>query len=187
MANRGPDRRLRGSHARPLSVVAARQNRPQTTERSDATRLRSNQTEQLEPDYRRGHRGARRRKHLNDKPPRSLSRPHRGATYESYGDIPRPGQGDLDADAALASEVGWPPAPRSLTPSRRPLSDQRAWVRRCQDCPIRAARASGAPLLLCCLPASIVWLARGVSSSRGECSRSPCSLPAQSETSDPSW
>jgi hypothetical protein len=32
---------------------------------------------------------------------------------------------DRNADAALASEVGYPPALRSLTPSWRPLSDQR--------------------------------------------------------------
>jgi hypothetical protein len=31
----------------------------------------------------------------------------------------------LDADAALASAVGCPPLPRSLTPPRRPLSGQR--------------------------------------------------------------
>ncbi len=46
-------------------------------------------------------------------------------------------------------------------------------------CPIRAARASGAPLLLCCLLDSVVWLAPGASSSRRECPRSPCALPAQ--------
>src|SRR5512143_1731183 len=38
----------------------------------------------------------------------------------------------------------------------------------------------GAPLLLCCLLDSAVWLAPGASSSRRECSRSPCSLPALS-------
>ena len=43
-------------------------------------------------------------------------------------------KGDLDADAALASAVGCPPPPRSLTPPRRPLSDQRG----------RAARGCGA-------------------------------------------
>jgi hypothetical protein len=50
----------------------------------------------------------------------------------------------------------------------------------CWLCPIPAARASGAALLLCCLLDSGVLLAPGVSSSRGECSRSPCSLPARS-------
>ena len=34
-------------------------------------------------------------------------------------------KGDLDADAALASTVDCPPPPRSLTPPRRPLSNQR--------------------------------------------------------------
>ena len=43
-------------------------------------------------------------------------------------------EGDPDIDAALASAVGCPPPPRSLTPPRPPLSDQRA----------RAARRCGA-------------------------------------------
>jgi hypothetical protein len=42
--------------------------------------------------------------------------------------------GDVDADATLASAVGCPPPPRSLTPPRRPLSSQRG----------RAARGCGA-------------------------------------------
>lgn len=58
-----------------------------------------------------------------------------------------------------------------------------AGVRRSRGpvCPIRAARASRAPLLLCCLPDSIVWLARGAASLRREYSWSPCSLPAHSD------
>ena len=43
-------------------------------------------------------------------------------------------EGDPDVDAAFASAVGCPPPPRSLTPPRPPLSDQRA----------RAARGCGA-------------------------------------------
>ncbi len=43
-------------------------------------------------------------------------------------------EGDPDVDAALASAVGCSPPPRSLTPPRPPLSDQRA----------RAARRCGA-------------------------------------------
>src|ERR1700747_1702239 len=43
-------------------------------------------------------------------------------------------KGDLDANAALASPVGCPPPPRSLTPARQPLSNQRG----------RAARGCGA-------------------------------------------
>ena len=45
---------------------------------------------------------------------------------------------DADVDAALASAVGCSPPPRSLTPPRPPLSDQRARaarLRRCPDCP----------------------------------------------------
>jgi hypothetical protein len=38
-------------------------------------------------------------------------------------------KGDLDADAALASAVGCPPPPSSLTPLRRPLSFQRGVLR----------------------------------------------------------
>ena len=51
-------------------------------------------------------------------------------------------EGDPDVDAALASAVSCSPPPRSLTPPRPPLSDQRgraARLRRCPDCP-RAAR-----------------------------------------------
>lgn len=62
------------------------------------------------------------------------------ASRHSFGDVPRPGQGDLDADAVLASVVGCPPPLRSLTPSRRPLSEQRG--RRCgaaEICPERVA------------------------------------------------
>ena len=47
-------------------------------------------------------------------------------------------EGDPDVDAALASAVGCSPPPRSLTPPRPPLSDQRARaarLRRCPDCP----------------------------------------------------
>jgi hypothetical protein len=52
------------------------------------------------------------------------------------------GQGDLDADAPLASAVGCPPPPRSLTPPRRPLSNNRGraprgWPR-WRDCPTAA-------------------------------------------------
>jgi hypothetical protein len=56
--------------------------------------------------------------------------------------------------------------------------------RRGRKCPIPALRPPPAELLLCCLQDSIAWLARGVSSSRGECSRSPCSLPAQIASED---
>ena len=56
------------------------------------------------------------------------------ASRDRFRDIPRPGQGDLDADAALAPAVGGPPSPRSLTPPRRPLSNQEG----------RAARGCGA-------------------------------------------
>ena len=53
-------------------------------------------------------------------------------------------EGDPDVDAALASAVGCPPPPRSLTPPRPPLSDQTgraARLRRCPDCPKSAVRA----------------------------------------------
>jgi hypothetical protein len=43
-------------------------------------------------------------------------------------------KGDFDGDAALASAVGSPQPPTSLTPPRRPLSEQRG----------RAARGCGA-------------------------------------------
>ena len=54
-------------------------------------------------------------------------------------------EGDADVDAALASAVACSPPPRSLTPPRPPLSDQRARaarLRRCPDCP-QAATWSG--------------------------------------------
>jgi hypothetical protein len=38
-------------------------------------------------------------------------------------------KGDLDADSALASAMGCPPPPRSLTPLLRPLSNQRGLLR----------------------------------------------------------
>ena len=47
-------------------------------------------------------------------------------------------EGDPDVDAALASAVGCSPPPRSLTPPRPPLSDQRS----------RAARGCGAPQIV---------------------------------------
>ena len=52
-------------------------------------------------------------------------------------------EGDPNGDAALASAVSCPPPPRSLTPPRPPLSDQRARaarLRRCPDCPRAVAR-----------------------------------------------
>ena len=75
-------------------------------------------------------------------------------------------EGDPDVDAALASAVGCPPPPRSLTPPRPPLSDQRgraARLRRCPDCPMPAVRPAAAALLLCCLHDSVAWLASGAS------------------------
>ena len=39
-------------------------------------------------------------------------------------------EGDTDVDAPLASAVGWSPPPRSLTPPRPPLSDQRGCAAR---------------------------------------------------------
>ena len=60
-------------------------------------------------------------------------------------------EGDADVDAALASAVGCSPPPRSLTPPRRPLSDQRARaarLRRCPDCPIGVANGAGLGLEL---------------------------------------
>ena len=66
-------------------------------------------------------------------------------------------EGDPDVDAALASAVGCSPPPRSLTPPRPPLSDQRVRaarlprLRRCPDCPIPAVRPPSARLLLWCL------------------------------------
>jgi hypothetical protein len=54
-------------------------------------------------------------------------------------------EGDPDVDAALASAVSCSPPPRSLTPPRPPLPDQRrraARLPRCPDCPIPAVRTS---------------------------------------------
>ena len=77
---------------------------------------------------------------------------------------------------------------------RKPPSAGRAAARRLLVCTIRASlrRRSGRPPLsdtgsesvggaaaALLLAGSVVWLAPGVSSSRAECSRSPCSLPAQ--------
>jgi hypothetical protein len=39
-------------------------------------------------------------------------------TQDVFGDIPRPGEGDLDADAGLASALGCPRPLRSLPPPR---------------------------------------------------------------------
>ena len=50
---------------------------------------------------------------------------------------------DADVDATLASAVGCSPPPRSLTPPRPPLSDQRARATRlprCPDCPEAVTR-----------------------------------------------
>ena len=91
-------------------------------------------------------------------------------------------EGDPDVDAALASAVSCSPPPRSLTPPRPPLSDQRgraARLRRCPDCPIPALRAPATRLPLSCLQHSIAWLAPGASSSAVERSRASCSLSAQ--------
>jgi hypothetical protein len=71
---------------------------------------------------------------------------------------------DPDADAALASAVGCPPPPRSLTPPRRPLSDQRG----------RAARGCGA--------AEIVRFRQRGRWRRG-CWFAACSVPAISSLS----
>ena len=64
-------------------------------------------------------------------------------------------KGDVDAEAALASAVGCPPPPRSLTPPRRPALRPEGlccpMVRRCRDCPNSAVRVVPARLLLLCL------------------------------------
>jgi hypothetical protein len=63
-------------------------------------------------------------------------------------------EGDPDVDPALASAVGCSPPPRSLTPPRPPLSDQRgrtARLPRCPDCPEGVAPPPPARLLLSCL------------------------------------
>ena len=60
-------------------------------------------------------------------------------------------EGDPDVDAALASAVSCPPPPRSLTPPRPPLPDERgraARLRRCPDCPEAATRAVPSALLM---------------------------------------
>ena len=69
-------------------------------------------------------------------------------------------EGDPDVDATLASAVSCPP-PRSLTPPRPPLSDQRARAARlprCPDCPNSAVRVVSAMLLLLCLLLRSSWL-----------------------------
>ena len=92
-------------------------------------------------------------------------------------------EGDPDVDAALASAVSSSPPPRSLTPPRPPLSDQRgraARLRRCPDCPIGAARLSPGRLLLWCVQGPGLRLAPGSESSAVERSAA-CSLVAQSK------
>jgi hypothetical protein len=70
---------------------------------------------------------------------------HRHGMRYVFGDIPCLARDDLDVDAALAYAVGCPAPPRSLTPTRRPLSDQRGRaarpLRRRPDCPIGKARS----------------------------------------------
>jgi hypothetical protein len=83
---------------------------------------------------------------------------HRG-TSDRKGDISRPWpEGDPNVDAALASAMGCSPLPRSLTPPRPPLSDQRrrccARLRRCPDCPRAAVSPprAGRRLVAACSP-----------------------------------
>ena len=82
-------------------------------------------------------------------------------------------EGEPDVDAALASAVGCPPPPRSVTPLRPPLSDQRGRAaRRCGATQIVREQSPRRPIfasdgLLLCLKAaaedSLLRLDQGVS------------------------
>ena len=58
-------------------------------------------------------------------------------------------------------------------------------------CPVAAARASGAPLLLCCLPDSVVWSAPSAPNLWAECSRSRLArfprIPRRSSSASRCW
>jgi hypothetical protein len=88
-----------------------------------------------------------------------------------------PAEGDLDADAALASAVDYSP-PRSQTPPRRPLSNQRG--RAARGCgaaeigPVATVRAVPAKLLLSCVLPSGSRLAPEPISRSGRWRRREC-------------
>ena len=79
-------------------------------------------------------------------------------------------EGDPDVDAALASAVSCSPPPRSLTPPRPPLSDQRAVLRGCGAAQIvrQQSRAGPVPAL------ESLPLSRPEQARRGSACRSCC-------------
>ena len=96
---------------------------------------------------------------------------HRGGLRAQRATFRVLAEGDPDGDAALASAVSCSPPPRSLTPPRPPLSDQRARaarLRRCPDCPEASARCAG------CGRRSLSVCERSSSLPRGSVRRAGC-------------